>query len=288
MKTPLESLLSRYTLTSIDESWQALREITQEIALLGLWRGKFFEHAAFYGGTALRIAHGLPRFSEDMDFSLLAPNPHFRLQAYFTHLEQELRAFGFEVTIEQKEKSAESPIDSAFVKMNTRSGLLALQIPQSIVGRIAREQLLKIRFEIDTDPPPGAAYETRFLYTPQPYSVRLYDLASLFAGKLHAALARQWKGRVKGRDWFDMIWFVGRQTPASLGHLHARLVQTGHVSAQQLFTEHTAKALLRERVTALDIDAARRDVEPFLRDRGQIALWSREFFLDAVERIVFS
>lgn len=289
MKTPLDNLLSRYQLVTVDDSWAALREIIQEIVLLGLWRGKFFEHAAFYGGTAIRIVHGMQRYSEDMDFSLLAPDAGWKLGAYFPFVEQELRAFGFEVTIEQKTRYTTTAIESAFVKTNTRTGFLRLGMPQSIVNRLSREQLLKVKFEIDIDPPGGFKTETRFLYTPQVFSVKLFDLPSMFAGKLHAAIARSWKTRVKGRDWYDLVWFVGKNVSASLVHLKSRLVQTGHLNQSEEFTKKEARELLKKRIEKLDINTAKKDVSPFLakNDALQLTVWSKEFFLDCANRITF-
>jgi hypothetical protein len=289
VKTPLDGLLARYRLDRVDGSWQALREIVQEIVLLGLWRGKFFEHAAFYGGTAARIIHGLPRYSEDMDFSLLRLDQGFKLPVYFSYVEAELRSYGFEVEVVQRKEIKTSAIESAFVKMNTRTGFLNLGVPRSMVERLSREQVLKIKVEIDIDPPGGFQTESKYLYSPQAFSVRLFDQPSMFAGKLHAAIARAWKTRVKGRDWYDLIWFVGRDVPVSLAHLKSRLIQTGHLNQQEVFTIKEARELLRKRIGSLDINAAQKDVRPFLvkNDAEQLAIWSKDFFLDLVDRINF-
>lgn len=289
MMHPLKELLARYQLNAVDDSWQALREIVQELVLVGLWRGKFFEHSAFYGGTATRIIHGLPRYSEDMDFSLLAPDPDFKLASYFPFVQNELRAFGLEVTIEQKTGNSTSAIESAFVKINTRTGFLKLGVPKSIIESISREQLFKVKFEIDIDPPADFKTETKFMYVPQAFSVRLFDLPSMFAGKLHAVIARTWKTRVKGRDWFDLIWFVGKGISASLKHLNARLIQTGHVTPHSYFSIKEAQQILIKRIESLDIEAAKRDVGPFLlyQDAGQLDVWSKEFFLDLATRVKF-
>lgn len=289
MKSPLENLLSCYEFKTIDESHQALREIIQEIALLGLWRGKFFEHAAFYGGTAARIIHGLPRYSEDMDFSLLATNPDFRFKSFFPFLEKEFNAYGLDVEVEQKHAERISAIESAFVKINTRSGFVRLGVPQTLVNRLSREQNIKVKFEIDIDPPSGFNTETRFLYSPQAFSVKTFDLPSMFAGKLHAAIARTWKNRIKGRDWFDLIWFVEKGISASLEHLKARLIQTGHIDVQASFTQIEAKNLLIRRIESLDIEAAKKDVIPFLKsmDAERINIWCRDFFIDVADRIRF-
>jgi predicted nucleotidyltransferase component of viral defense system len=289
VKSPLDDLLSGHRLDSVDAVLQALREIIQQITLLGLWRGKFFEHAAFYGGTAMRIIHGLPRYSEDMDFSLLLPDLNFKLKPYIPYLKEELQAFGLDVSIEQKTGSADTAIESAFVKMNTRTGFLKLGVPPTLVERLSREQILKVKFEIDIDPPKNFLTETKFLYTPQAFSVRLFDLPSMFAGKLHAAIARAWKTRVKGRDWFDVVWFVGKDVSASLAHFKARLIQTGQLDGQASFTEKEARELLSRRIEALDIEAAKRDVRPFLtlKDADQLNIWSRVFFLDLAARVKF-
>lgn len=289
MKTPLDNLLSRYRLNTVLDSSQALREIIQEIILLGLWRGKFFEHAAFYGGTALRIVHGLPRYSEDMDFSLTEKYPEFMLEAYFPFVQEELSVYGFDAAVSQKAEKIKSAVESAFVKMNTRTGFINLGVPSFVVERLSREQVLKVKFEIDIDPPGDFVTEASFLYSPQAFSVRLFDLPSMFAGKLHAAIARAWKTRVKGRDWFDLVWFVGRNTPARLSHLKARLVQTGQVKDSEVFLIEDAQELLRRRIASLDTEAAKNDVRPFLsaKDSEHLAVWSADFFYGLVDRIRF-
>lgn len=288
MNTPLDDLLGRYNLSSVEDARLALRETAQRIALLGLWRGKFFEHAAFYGGTAFRIIHNSPRFSEDMDFSLLAPVADFSLQRYVGFLETELAAFGFEVKFEPRERYGDSRIDGAFLKMNTRQGLMSLGVPDSVVARNERNRLLKIKVEVDTDPPPGFGTQTSFVSVPQAFAVRSYDLPSMFAGKVHAALARAWQGRVKGRDWFDLVWLVGRGVAVSMQHLRARLVQTGQLRADEVFGPEQARERLRSRIQSLDFTAARQDVEPFIKDTAQLEVWGPELFLDVVGRMQFA
>lgn len=285
MNDALAGMLRKYTLRTAEDHVHALREILQELALLGLWRGKFFEHAAFYGGTALRILHGLDRFSEDLDFSLLCPQPRFDLAPYCTAVEGELAAWGFSVTVEKKAKSAESAIESAFLKANTKQQSLVITAQPSIAAGIQADRVLRIKFEVDTDPPPGFAVESPYLLTPIPFSVRTFDLPSFFAGKFHAALCRSWKNRVKGRDWYDLVWHVGRDTRLNLPHLEARLRQTGHYRDDAPLTLAVAKQLLHTRIDTLDVAAARADVERFLVHPDAIAVWSREFFHAVCERI---
>ncbi len=204
MQEAIAQMLTKYECKSADDYVHALREILQEIALLGLWRSKFFEKAAFYGGTALRTLYGLDRFSEDLDFSLLEPMADFELKRYSDALEKELVAFGFEVSVEVKNKSVETAVQSAFLKGNTANQLLVIQAGEEIVRQIPPGQIVRIKLEIDTDPPGGFATENKYLLQPIPFSVRSYTLPNLFAGKMHALLCRRWKNRVKGG--IGMIW----------------------------------------------------------------------------------
>ena len=208
MNRAIQDMLARYDCQNTTDYENALREILQELALLGLWRAKFFEHAAFYGGTALRILYGLERYSEDMDFSLLGPDERFSLDPYCAAIERELDAWGFPVTVKVKKKTADSAVESAFLKAGTSEHLLLIEAPQSVVGSIHKGQLLRIKLEVDRDPPQKFAVESKYLLLPVPFAVRTFELPSLFAGKMHALLFRKWGARVKGRDWYDFVWYV--------------------------------------------------------------------------------
>jgi len=285
MNPAIAAMLQKYDRRSVDDHTNALREIFQEIALCGLWRGKFFEKAAFYGGTALRVLYGLPRFSEDMDFSLLAPDPGFDLTHWCTVMEKELRAWGFSTRVVKKEKSAHSAVESAFLKANTAEQLLLIEAGQDVAGAIHRGQNLRIKVEVDTDPPPGFATEARFLLLPVPFSVRVYDLPGLFAGKMHAVLCRGWKTRVKGRDWYDLVWYASRGAVLDLAHLEARMRQSGHYGGGDPLDAGTFRQLLAERIDRLDVARAHADVERFLVDPSSLAVWSQEFFHAVAEKI---
>lgn len=284
MNPAIASMLKRYDRRSADDHVNALREILQEIVLCGLWRAKFFEHAAFYGGTALRVLYGLDRFSEDMDFSLLAPAQEFDLGPYCGAVEEELRAWGFPATVQVKRKTARSAIESAFLKANTRQLLLTIEAGE-IASAIHGRRELKIMLEVDTDPPPGFSTETRFLLQPIPFSVKAYDPPSLFAGKMHAVLCRGWATRVKGRDWYDLVWYVGRGTALGLNHLEARMRQSGHYSDDAALDESAFRSLLGRRIEDLDIVSARSEVESFLTDPATVRIWSREFFHAVAEKV---
>jgi len=277
-------MLERYERRSVDDHINALREILQEISLCGLWRAKFFERAAFYGGTALRVLYGLDRFSEDMDFSLLAPADDFDLAPYCAAVKEELHAWGFPAIVGVKRKTARSAVESAFLKANARQLLLTIEAGGELLAIHGRREL-RIKIEVDTDPPPGFSTETRFLLQPIPFSVKAYDPPSLFAGKMHAILCRGWKTRVKGRDWYDLAWHVGRDTPLDLAHLEARMRQSGHYSDDTALDEQGFRSTLARRIEELDVAAARSEVERFLTDPATVAVWSRDFFLAVADRV---
>ena len=285
MHEAVTRMLAKYEPKSVDDSVRALREIIQEVALLGLWRAKFFEHAAFYGGTALRILYGLDRFSEDLDFSLLTPSPDFNLARYTASLEEELLAFGFNVRVEMVDKAVESAVQSAFLKANTRNELLVIEAGEELMGQVAAGQVLKVKIEVDTDPPPGFSTQTRYLLQPIPFAVRSYSLPDLFAGKMHAILFRKWKNRVKGRDWYDLVWYAANHPHLNLAHLEQRMRQTGHWNGDISLSPAAFSDLLFDAIDRLDVNQARKDVAPFVKDQQMLALWSHDFFNDVAGRI---
>lgn len=286
MNEAVTRMLARYERRRVEDDVRALREILQEIALLGLWRSRFFERAAFYGGTALRILHGMDRYSEDLDFSLLKPAAKFDLTRYSDALEKEIRSFGFEATVTARAKSDSSAIRSAFLKADTLKHLLVINTEEALARRIPRGQVLKIKIEVDTDPPPGFDTETRFLLQPIPFSVRAFSLPDMFAGKMHAVLCRAWKSRVKGRDWYDLVWYAANHPRLHLEHLEQRMIQSGHLKKTQRLDPETFFAIASKTVEKLDVNQARREVEPFVKDPETLTVWSKEFFRDVIRRIV--
>lgn len=285
MHNAIERMLTKYNPQSLDDTLRALREIIQEIALLGLWRARFFEHAAFYGGTALRILHGLDRFSEDLDFSLLQPDPAFSLGKYSAALEEEIRAFGFNLQVESVNKSVETAVQSAFLKANTRNELLVIEADERLASSVPAGQTLRIKIEVDTEPPPEFMTTTRYLLQPIPFAVRCYTLPSLFAGKVHALLFRRWKNRVKGRDWYDLVWYAANHPQLNLHHLEQRMRQTGQWNGNEKLSELHFKELMNNAIDRLDLEQAHRDISPFIMDQQSLAIWSKEFFRDVAGRI---
>ena len=276
MNRAIEIMLERYELRSVDDYEGALREVLQEITLLGLWRGKFFEHAVFYGGTALRLFYGLDRFSEDLDFSLINPKVDFRLVSYFQYVVDELQSFGFTVSMQKIEKQKKSAIDSAFLKANTRLQLVKVGLDESVARHLHHQKKLTIKIEVDCRPPLGFLTEAKYLLNPIEFSVKLMQPSFLFAGKMHALLCRQWANRVKGRDWYDWIWYVKQGIPLNLHHLERRMRQTDHID-QELTESHFFELLLNS-IEMLDVDKAKKDVLPFIKNPQRLDVWSKDFF----------
>ena len=278
MKEVILQMIDRFDPKTMDEYDTVLKEIIQRLCLLGLWRARFFEHAAFYGGTALRMLYGLDRFSEDLDFSLLFPDAGFSLKPYFESLNRELKGYGFEAEISEKEKADVSPIVTAFIKSNTRMHFIKIGVPDRLSKQVPGNRQLKVKFEVDTDPPPAFETEIKYLLQPVPFSARVFSPPDLFAGKMHAVLCRRWQKRVKGRDWYDMVWFTRQQIPLHIEHLAARMRQTGDLDDQDSLTENDFQNRLIQAINGLDIEAAKKDVAPFLQDPSPMELWSEDFF----------
>lgn len=285
MQQVLSQMLSKYQINNIEDKKNAIKEIVQEIVLCGLSRGGFFKEAAFYGGTALRIFYGLDRFSEDLDFSLITQNPDFDLTRYFPYIENETKSLGLNFNVTEKIKSVDSNIKSAFLKGNTKEHILSFYVDSEDSKFINKEEAIRIKFEVDINPPTGATYETKFGLLPSPYQVRLYDLQSLFAGKIHACLCRNWKSRVKGRDFYDYIFFLSIGARVNLENLKAKLVQSKFINEDYDLTIDNLKALLNERFESLDIEQAKQDVLPFIKDKTKLDLWSKEFFIEITKKL---
>ena len=277
MNSTIEEMLKYYQTNNLTDKKNAMKEIIQEIVLCGLSRAGFFNKAAFYGGTALRIFYGLNRFSEDLDFSLTSPEPDFDLSSYFPVLKKEVTSWGLNVDISLK-KNTDSAIRSAFLKGNTMEHMLVFYASESLKSGISRDEVIKIKFEVDTMPPEGAGYENKYRLLPSPYEVKMYDMPSLFAGKVHAVICRAWKQRVKGRDLYDYIFYLSRNASLNLPHLKARLVQSGAWDPEKDLSIEDTRDLLFSRFDSIDFENAKNDVRPFIRDTDSLNIWSADFF----------
>ncbi len=279
----IKEWIAEYKPRNADEASQALREIMQEIALAGLSRGGFFEKAAFYGGTALRIFHGLDRFSEDLDFSLLEVNPKFTLDPFFPAIEAEFDALGLKVSIREKKKTLVNIIDSAFLKSDTvwRELVLEGTIPQN---GLDQKPSVTIKLEVDREPPLGFETEDKLLIKPVSFYVKCFTLPDLFAGKMHALLFRKWKENVKGRDWYDMEWYIKKGIPLDLNHFVLRARDSGDWK-EATITEKGLHDLLKQKIATVNMDRVKADIRRFIANPERLDIWSPDYFLDLVKHL---
>ena len=283
MDSKLHELVAKYDLVTIEDKKNAIKEIMQEIVLVGLYKSRFFEKAAFYGGTALRIFYGLDRFSEDLDFSLIEKDNNFNFEEYLPSIEDVAKKYGLTVEINSKEKIEASDIKSAFMKSNTIENITLFFCDEDAI-HINHNERIKIKFEVDITPP-LATYETKFRLSPEPYSIRLFDKESLFSGKLHAVICRSWKSRVKGRDLYDFIFYLQKGIKFNLKHLQERLIDSGYISREENFNLELVKKILIDRFEKIDFEEAKNDVMPFIKDKSILNLWCKEFFVSITDNL---
>ena len=271
----IQDRLESYQCKTAFEEEQALREITQEVCLAALSRTDFFKFAAFQGGTCLRIFYGTNRFSEDFDFLLKERNKNFDLEPYLKNLSDELAAYGYKLEVSDRSK-ADAAVKKAFIKDSSIGKVLRLNYLKA--DRSMRK--LRIKLEVDSNPPEGSGYEIKYLDFPFVSSVTVQGLASLFAGKIHALLCREY---AKGRDWYDFIWYTSRGTQVNYKFLASALKQQGPWQGQDLeISKDWLLKALRERICSLDWNQAKEEIRRFVRpnELASIDLWSKELFLD--------
>jgi predicted nucleotidyltransferase component of viral defense system len=279
----IKEWLDSYKPADRDQATAALREIMQQVALAGLYRAGFYEKAAFYGGTALRIFYNLDRFSEDLDFSLLAEDPDFSFQPYMEAIVAEFNSQGMQISVRGKTKSVQTNFEPAFLKSETvwKELVLVGVVPQQGMGQVAN---IKIKIEVDKRPPPGFDTEEKLLIQPFSFYVRCYSLPDLFAGKMHALLFRKWQSNVKGRDWYDMEWYIKKGVSLKLSHLMARAAGSGDWKKRTM-TEGEFRKLLAEKIDSVNMDRVKDDIKRFIPNPDRIAIWSAKYFHDLVEKL---
>ena len=268
-----DNMLSAYGVTTEQERRNAIFEANQQVILAGLYNGGFFDVAAFYGGTCLRIFHGLQRFSEDMDFSLLTPNDKFDFTKYFQPIIDEFAIVGREVEIKKKDKKSFGKVESAFLKDNTDVYDVSFQTDKSI----------KIKIEVDTQPPLNFGTEQKLLLQPHSFMTRCFTLPDLFAGKMHALVYRGWKNRVKGRDWYDFAWYVRDNVPLDFAHFAERVHQFNNEEIRQ----EVFMAKLKDRLASADINQVKNDALPFVRNPNELDIWSNDYFVQLADMVKF-
>ena len=268
-----DNMLSAYGVTTEQERRNAIFEANQQVILAGLYNGGFFDVAAFYGGTCLRIFHGLQRFSEDMDFSLLTPNDKFDFTKYFQPIIDEFAIVGREVEIKKKDKKSFGKVESAFLKDNTDVYDVSFQTDKSII----------IKIEVDTQPPLNFGTEQKLLLQPHSFMTRCFTLPDLFAGKMHALVYRGWKNRVKGRDWYDFEWYVRHNVPLDFAHFAERVRQFNNEEIRQ----EVFMAKLKDRLASADINQVKNDALPFVRNPNELDIWSNDYFVQLADMVKF-
>ena len=271
--TLYESMVADYTKEYGSTNLNIEHEVTQQIVLAGLEKGGFFEHAAFYGGTCLRLFHQLPRFSEDMDFSLTEKRNDIHIENYFAAIKEMFHMVGHDVDIVKKDKKTFGRVESAFLKENTEAYDIRFQT----------KKMVKVKIELDIDPPLGFETELRSLTSPRSFMTRCYTLPYLYAGKMNALVYRAWQHRVKGRDWYDFEWYVRHRVPLNFTHLQNRIKEFSgdEVSKEQFMN------LLRERLSTTDIKKVKDDVIHYVFNREELDIWSNDYFLQLADMIRF-
>jgi len=274
MNDVFEQMLSQYQIATEKDKRNAMYEVMQQVTLAGLYRGGFFSKAAFYGGTCLRIFHKLDRFSEDMDFSLLARDESFNLEDYFPAVIEEFKTLGRDVVFNKKNKLNFGQVESAFLKDNTEVYDVTFQTEKS----------LKIKIEVDIKPPLKFITEQKLLIQPFSFMTRCFSLPDLYAGKMHALAFRNWKSRVKGRDWYDFEWYVKNGVQLDFTHLQERIREFNGIE----ISKEQYLILLKERLSTTDIKMVKQDVEPFIKHQEGLEIWSNEYFLQLADLIKFN
>ena len=286
MNNIIDQMLKSYEIKNINDEINALKEIIQELVLTGLSRGGFFNEAAFYGGTALRIFYNLDRFSEDLDFALITPNKNFDLTKYFDYINKELKAYGLNLEISSKQKNIKTNISSAFLKGKTLEHILKFFSNEENHKYNHTLKNIKIKFEVDINPPKGATYETQYKLLPSPHQIRLYDKESLFAGKIHAILCRNWQKRTKGRDLYDYVFFLANNINVNLELVKNKLIESKYISENDDFNLDILKSLLINKFKEINYKEAKEDIIPFIKDIKNLELWNSDFFIKITEQLM--
>lgn len=277
----ISNWIEEYNPKSEEQMVSALREIMQEVALAGLYRAGFFKEGAFYGGTCLRIFYDLPRFSEDLDFSLLEKNKDFSFSNYLPFLTAEFEALGMEVSVREKARNQDSQIESAFLKADTAWKELILEKTSFSIPSL--KPAIKIKLEVDVLPPLSFQTENKLLLKPYSFYVNCLRIEDLFAGKIHALLFRKWKTRVKGRDWFDLEWYIRKGHPINLEHFSVRALESGDLEAPA--NSKVIHDLLNQKIESLNFNSVKEDVIRFIPDPKSLDIWSQEYFLELVKKL---
>ena len=285
METTIEQIVKSYNPSTLDETKAIVREIIQSIVLIGLSRSAFFSKASFYGGTALRIFYNLNRYSEDIDFTLNKVDPNFSIEPYINKIKEVALSYGLELEITVKNKKTESPIESAFAKLNTYHTFISLKIDNKIISTLHKDELIKVKFEIDCNPSLGFKTETKWLDIPEFAQVVVLDEPSLFAGKLHAILCRNYKNTVKDRDYYDFLFYVQKRIKPNLIYLRNKLIETGKINDSDHFDLNVLKSMLKEQFEKVNFEQVKQDAMRFVFKNEDLFYYTKDLFIQMVDKI---
>ena len=285
MRDAIKKIIDDYNPKNKEEAKYALREIVQYMVLIGLSKAGFFKKGSFYGGTALRTLYGLNRYSEDLDFTLNTKESDFSIINYMPSIEEVAKSYGLNIEVTAKTKTINTPIESAFAKLNTYEALITLKKSSEIIREIHKDEKLKIKFEVDTEPALGFITETKWIDLPEFAPIVVLDLPSLFAGKIHAIISRNYKNNVKGRDYYDFLFFIKKKVKPNLKYLREKLIGSKVICETEDFDIDVAKKILKERIAVTDFDQVRYDIKRFLIEQEDLSFYSKELFLAMIERL---
>ena len=281
----INEMINLYNPKSLNENKAILREILQSIVLIGLSRADFFKKASFYGGTALRIFHGLNRYSEDLDFTLNEKNDSFSLESYVESIKTVALSYGIELDINVKKKEIKTPVESAFAKLNTYQTFINLKINDEITSLLHKDENIKVKFEIDLNPAIGFNVESKWIDMPEFANIIVLDESSLFAGKLHAIICRNYKNTVKGRDYYDFLFYIKKRVKPNLNYLKNKLIESGKIKENDKFDIDTLKGMLKDRFEAVDFNQVKTDAERFVFNNEDLSYYSKELFIEMINKL---
>ena len=283
--TTIEEIIKSYNPKTIEETKAIIRELLQQIVLIGLSRSGFFNYASFYGGTALRIFYGLNRYSEDLDFTLNKEDLNFSIEPFVNKIIEVAHSYGFDIEIQTKIKNIKTPIENAFAKLNTYQTFINLKINDRLVNLLHKDELIKVKFEIDCNPSLGFNVENKYLSMLEFANVAVLDKESLFARKLHALLCRSYKNNVKGRDYYDFLFFIQRKIKPNLTYLRNKLIESHKINENDEFNIDNLKNMLKKRFDEVDFDLVKNDAEHFVFKNEDLSYFSKELFIDMVDTL---
>ena len=281
----IEEIIKSYNPKTINDNKAILREIVQSIVLVGLSRTAFFKKASFYGGTALRIFYDLNRYSEDLDFTLNNVDKNFSIAPFIESIKNVALSYGLELEISIKQKQINTPVESAFAKINTYQTFINLKMNSELTKLLHKDEVIKVKFEIDCEPALGFTTENKWIDMPEFAPVIVLDEASLFAGKLHAILCRNYKTTVKGRDYYDFLFYVRRGISPNLNYLRNKLINTGKINEKDTFNIEVLKEMLIKRFEQVDFGQVKNDTERFIINNEDLSTYSKDLFVQMAKKI---